>query len=369
MGIAICGGFITWMSNSTTSCRDTQNALNEPLLPERETKSLYSFEAKELSAAVVKGDFESVQSIILKRTTICINQWDSEGKTSLYQAVAHEHLQIASLLIDMGASTNIENIDGYTPLHACAKNGNGQICDLLIRKDANVNAITKSHITPLHVAILENKIEILRILLNCDGILVNVRQDGSKETPFLEACALGHTKMAQLLLQKGAMPDSVDERGFNGLHLAAMNGWLDTTLFLISKGFPVSAKSKLAQMTPLHLACIHGHLEIVKILIDCKSDLGSIDDQRKTPLHHASQRGHADIASYLIDIGADVSPMDIDDQTPVDLAGTSLNYHKISKIFRDKKKKDFPIQLLNLDSPNTSHSAPKKGMSRFHELE
>ena len=48
-------------------------------------------------------------------------------------------------------------------------------------------------------------------------------------------------------------------------------------------------------MTPLHLACISGHLPIVKLLVEKGVSLFAKDKSKSTPLHLASDRGSHEV--------------------------------------------------------------------------
>lgn len=52
-------------------------------------------------------------------------------------------------------------------------------------------------------------------------------------------------------------------------------------------------------MTPLHLACLYGHLKIVKILVDAGADLKCKDKDATTPLHLACAEGSIEVRSPL----------------------------------------------------------------------
>ena len=56
--------------------------------------------------------------------------------------------------------------------------------------------------------------------------------------------------------------------------------------------------------TPLHLAAIRGHTNIVRMLIDSphkpQIDRNIRDFDENTPLHYASEYGHAECIIYLV---------------------------------------------------------------------
>jgi ankyrin repeat protein len=59
--------------------------------------------------------------------------------------------------------------------------------------------------------------------------------------------------------------------------------------------------------TPLHLACIHGHTAVVRVLVKRGADVavlsGFLD---KNPLHLACENGHWEAAEILVNKGMDL---------------------------------------------------------------
>ena len=73
---------------------------------------------------------------------------------------------------------------------------------------------------------------------------------------------------------------------------------------LIGKVFPVNQASKQG-VTPLHLACLDGHKEVVALLLEKFRDTLDVNQASKigaTPLHYACQNGHKEIVSLLLTI-------------------------------------------------------------------
>jgi ankyrin repeat protein len=66
--------------------------------------------------------------------------------------------------------------------------------------------------------------------------------------------------------------------------------------------------------TCLQNAAGHGHLEIVKFLVECGADLNKQDFDGWTPLHAASANGHLGVCRYLCERNADLSIKSYDDE-------------------------------------------------------
>ena len=71
--------------------------------------------------------------------------------------------------------------------------------------------------------------------------------------------------------------------------------------------------------TPLHMAIVAGHLDVVEILIRDAShhlDMKS-RDEGMTALHYAAQGGHVAILQALLDAGASVDIVDFEGRMPL----------------------------------------------------
>ena len=84
------------------------------------------------------------------------------------------------------------------------------------------------------------------------------------------------------------------------LHFAARLGLLSTLKRLLERQYGVDSKDYMGQ-TPLTLAVIEDHVEMVKFLVDQDNALAkSRDDSGRTPLSYAALHGHTEIVKLLI---------------------------------------------------------------------
>ena len=49
-------------------------------------------------------------------------------------------------------------------------------------------------------------------------------------------------------------------------------------------------------MTPIHLACIYGHADIVQLLVQAGCSIYCKDDDSSTPLHMAAAEGNLEVS-------------------------------------------------------------------------
>uniref|UniRef100_A0A1L8DMM9 Putative tyrosine kinase specific for activated gtp-bound n=1 Tax=Nyssomyia neivai TaxID=330878 RepID=A0A1L8DMM9_9DIPT len=110
-----------------------------------------------------------------------------------------------------------------------------------------------------------------------------------------------------------------DDHGFSPLHWCAKEGHSKLVEMLLQRGARVNA-TNMGDDIPLHLAAAHGHLEIVIMLLRHKSDVNTTNEHGNTPLHYAAFWGYSAIAEELVNHGGLVSLANKDGDTPLDKA-------------------------------------------------
>jgi ankyrin repeat protein len=96
----------------------------------------------------------------------------------------------------------------------------------------------------------------------------------------------------------------VDQEGNSPLHIAAKCGHLKLLQELLVKerGFNIDCRDNI-QRTPLHLACMEEHADIVLELIMAQADVSTIDDLKQTALHKIVQSGSLEVMQVLVEHG------------------------------------------------------------------
>ena len=125
-----------------------------------------------------------------------------------------------------------------------------------------------------------------------------------------------------LIDELGCKPHIVNKYGRTPLHFACLSGHLGITKYLISDCNSNPQCSANNGNTPLHCACQNGHLKVVKYLItkhNCNPKHGNVNGY--TPLHSAASNGHLAVVKYLInDLGCNPQSTDSDGFTPLQYA-------------------------------------------------
>ncbi|KAL3531396.1 hypothetical protein ACH5RR_010718 [Cinchona calisaya] len=130
------------------------------------------------------------------------------------------------------------------------------------------------------------------------GVDVNSRNSDGESAMSL-AVKSGNIDVVQVLVESGyTIEHSVDLF----LHDAAAMNRLDLVEILCVGYQDIDLNSPDPEgQTALHVAAIHGHLEVVKFLVSKGSDPDVVDFEGWSPLHYATQEGHVEAVEFLLD--------------------------------------------------------------------
>jgi ankyrin repeat protein len=85
------------------------------------------------------------------------------------------------------------------------------------------------------------------------------------------------------------------------LHIAANEGHKEVLTMLLSSQQLVDINARSTMMrTPLHQAALKSQYGAVVTLINHDADINPIDDDGNTPLHLAAMHGHLNLVSFLV---------------------------------------------------------------------
>lgn len=324
-----------------------------------------------------------------------VNAGIKSGKvTPLYFALErNENPDIISLLIKAGAKVNASDRRGRTPLHMAAAESTPEVISVLLRSGANLSARNEEGWTPLHYSAAYNSDpEATSALLEAGADIHS--KDRVNRTPLHQAAGwtgswrLGWTEggnppAIRVLLQSGADPNAVSERGhvlavackgsslrhfvYGGvdvntvlnqgnslLHVACATNVSRSTLnILINAGANLDAKNEFGE-TPLHVAVrpccrwfygvvsknnyygsrLNCHWSCAAALISAGADVNAVTRDGLTPLHLLVQKKGAtyvtytsktnEILSQLIEAGADPNARASDGSTPLHHAALNV---------------------------------------------
>ena len=207
-------------------------------------------------------------------------------------------LEMARLLIDAGAELT-------GPLGACASCDNVEAAELLLDAGAAINGT--GGWSPLEEALYWNSQKVAALLLERGASIANLRI----------AAGLGRTD----LIEDFFNPDGSLKPA------AGKINWPWGDLAVIEKSnFDREGKAKLVARVEswsndrqgiidnaFVYACLHGHIEAAKLLLQKGAQLNAIPggfDYAGTGLHYAALNGHRAMVQFLIEQGADANIRD-----------------------------------------------------------
>ena len=142
-------------------------------------------------------------------------------------------------------------------------------------------------------------------------------------TGLHHACYKGYFSISDYLIKSGARLNSRNKYGSLPIHYACIHGHLDTVK-LLSKRSDIISTNNYGH-TPLHLASLNGHTLVAEHLIQCRAEINSKDEDGYMPIHYACQNMHLDTVKLLIREGSDFTSTTNTGRTPLHLASLTAN--------------------------------------------
>ena len=137
-------------------------------------------------------------------------------------------------------------------------------------------------------------------------------------------------------------------------------------LLLAKKGIDVN-KSFENGFTPLHVAALYGHADVVtQLLAKGGIDVNVMDDNNDTPLHVAVQHGHADIVSLLLaKEGIKLNPLNKNGMSPLCVAAKHGRADVVTQLLA---KDEVDVNQANNDAQSPLLSAVEGGHANIVDL-
>ncbi|KAF2654338.1 ankyrin [Lophiostoma macrostomum CBS 122681] len=297
-----------------------------------------------------------------------VDERDAHGRTPFFYATFNNKAEAALYLLEQGADVSTTDVLGQSPLHVACALGHEFFVRMLLktprvdagRNSSSLNVKVRSMIdptiddedetssnsepsyngsgTPLHLAVWNNQLVCMKMLLSED-IDINARDD-RKQTALHRAVLVEYNSVESCkpLLKKGFDKFAYDKEGRTAFHCACVH-YKDTDVLqlLINNGMPVDTLTRGGDQIPsgmsaLSVACKHGQIEAVNLLLDYKADVSRKDDCGRNALHWLCTVDPlcVDLAADQIDTAYEslFEKMSVDDifardaagQTPYDLA-------------------------------------------------
>ena len=232
-------------------------------------------EGEQLYNAIEKGNNQKIMDI-LKNGSVDVNwQKPTDGITPLIMAAIREIIYVVSQLLINGANVNMVDNNNRTALYYATFGGSSDIIDILIDFGADINIAEKvtsygrdDTQTPLDIANQKLKDSIgnenEQMILKWKNIINILEKKKPNLSPyFWVLCHDGKSVeiLQKMLNRKDASGNRLvdinwihTEDGLTPLHIAAINGHVDVVKFLLEQGADYSYKEGRMQETPVNFA-------------------------------------------------------------------------------------------------------------------
>lgn len=141
---------------------------------------------------------------------------------------------------------------------------------------------------------------------------------------------VGNLELVKLFVETGVNPLDENEDGITLLHLASMHGRLDILKYLVED------QKCVLPATTLHMAAEGEQFHIVRYLIEeCQLDPTTLDSFDRSPLSYACLNGEVELAHYLVECMRGRGCMKMED----------ILFHSevLSEVYYDPQLQDNPL--------------------------
>lgn len=126
------------------------------------------------------------------------------------------------------------------------------------------------------------------------------------------SCEPTEQEIAEMRVRNGkALRKAASDRNVEDIRLVAS---------LLERGAKLDSKDRRTGFTALHHACVNGHAQMARALIEAKAPMEARENDKWTPLMVATTNGHTKIMVMLLEYGADPNLKDAEGRTALDIA-------------------------------------------------
>eukprot|EP00439_Symbiodinium_sp_Y106_P070348 s2440_g12.t1 len=144
---------------------------------------------------------------------------DDEGMTPLMRASLFGHVDVAELLLEAGAETDVSDNNGCTALMCAARNGHASVVQLLLNAGAEKDLRDSLGLTALISAAECDHALVVQLLLDAGAEMDAGDIEG--HTALMKAARRCHAASVRLLLEAGAEKDLCNVEGRTALMMAS----------------------------------------------------------------------------------------------------------------------------------------------------
>ncbi|KAL3422460.1 Ankyrin repeat protein nuc-2 [Phlyctema vagabunda] len=270
-----------------------------------------------LLEAVISGNLESLKDLLLRLKTAA----DPNGTrdVALMERITRTFLAAINegpsnslqLLLDTGLVDiqSEDDINERNCLHQATIYGNGFVLGVGLSKGVSVSRTDVYGRVPLHYACMHGRLDMMEALLNADQSTIDLI-DHDNFTPLIHAIIHGHLECAERLLARSARIDPTSDADHVPLNLACEHGSVAIVELLLKHHANIIPDAE--GLYPQHLVARSGQTpQLLLLLKDYGANMDQIDKLYSwTPLFHAASEGNVPCLKTLLEIGVKTNVLD-----------------------------------------------------------
>ncbi|KAH7407573.1 hypothetical protein BKA64DRAFT_572365 [Cadophora sp. MPI-SDFR-AT-0126] len=269
-----------------------------------------------LLETVISGNLEPLKDLLLRLKTADPNGSRDiallERITRTFLAAINEGpLNSLQLLLDTGLVDvqSEDDINERNCLHQATIYGNAFVLGVGLEKGVAVNRTDVYGRVPLHYACMHGRLDMVEALLNVDQSTIDLI-DHDNFTPLIHAIIHGHFECAEGLLARSARIDPISDADHVPLNLACEHGSVAIVELLLKHGANILPDAE--GLYPQHLVARSGQTpQLLLLLKYYGANLNQIDKLYSwTPLFHAASEGNVPCMQTLLNVGAQTNILD-----------------------------------------------------------
>ncbi|XP_040901156.1 inversin isoform X1 [Toxotes jaculatrix] len=259
--------------------------------------------------------------LLLERNTSGTIPSDSQGATPLHYGAQSNNAETVGVFLSHPSVKDEPDLEGRTAFMWAAGKGSDDVIRtmLALTPHIDINMADKYGGTALHAASLSGHVSTVKLLLEKGAMVDSL--DVMKHTPLFRACEMGHRDVILTLIKGSARVDLVDVDGHTALHWAALGGNAEVCQILMENGISPNVQDQ-AGRTPLQCAAYGGYITCMAVLMENNADPNIQDKEGRTALHWSCNNGYLDAVKLLLGYSAFPNHMEHTEEryTPLDYA-------------------------------------------------
>ena len=271
-----------------------------------DTTDALTWNAKTGATALHLAAYFGLEQLIadLLEDTPDVDAQDSLGNTPMMYAALEGHHGIVAQLIKGGASVNATSNNGSNVLHRAARQGCVDVVKVLLRcPDLDVNVSDPSQLSrnALMLAAMDGNVKVVEDLLGREDLQPNLRAD---LTALMFAALNDQVEIVKLLLKDTRVSiNDQDRLGATALMFAACFGCTSVVGLLLDAGADadITDGTEEGGGTPLLRAIDNNNLPVVRLFLQRKVNWTSKDKYDRSLLHGAAINGRNAILQLLLE--------------------------------------------------------------------